>query len=75
MDYFIGTIRLFAFDYAPPGWVLCDGRMLSPSQNAALFSLLGIKFGGNGQTTFGIPDLRFGRNCSHLHQERTAGNR
>jgi microcystin-dependent protein len=55
---FIGELRFFGFSFAPQGWVPCDGRLLSIQQNQALFSLLGTNFGGNGQTTFAIPDLR-----------------
>lgn len=55
---YIGEIRLVGFNFAPRGWALCNGATLSISQNAALFSLLGTNFGGNGQTTFQLPDLR-----------------
>ncbi len=55
---FLGTIRLVGFNFAPVGWGLCQGQTLSISQNSALFSLLGTYFGGNGQTTFNLPDLR-----------------
>lgn len=58
MDPFIGTIMPVAFDFAPKGWALCDGQLLSISQNQALFSLLGTRFGGNGIQTFALPDLR-----------------
>lgn len=58
MDPFIGEIRSFGFNFAPVGWALCNGQLLSISQNTALFSLLGTMYGGNGQTTFGLPDLR-----------------
>ncbi|QIG39692.1 phage tail protein [Microbacterium sp. 4R-513] len=58
MDPFIGEIRCFGFNFAPRGWALCNGQLLSISQNTALFSLLGTMYGGNGQTTFGLPDLR-----------------
>lgn len=54
----IGTILLFGFNYAPRGWALCNGQLLPIAQNQALFSLLGTMHGGNGQTTFGLPDLR-----------------
>jgi len=50
-DPFIGTVALFAFDYPPRGWLFCDGSLLSISQNQALFSILGTRFGGNGTTT------------------------
>lgn len=58
MEAFIGTILMFAGNFAPRGWALCDGQLLSISQNSALFSILGTTYGGNGQTTFGLPDLR-----------------
>lgn len=57
-DGFLGEIRLFSFGILPDGWVRCEGQMLPVQQNAALFSLLGTQFGGNGSTTFGLPDLR-----------------
>lgn len=49
---------MLAFDWAPKGWAMCDGSLLQISQNAALASLLGTAFGGDGKTTFGLPDLR-----------------
>jgi microcystin-dependent protein len=55
---FFGEIRMFAGNFAPSGWSLCDGQLLSISQNDALFSLLGTIYGGDGETTFGLPDLR-----------------
>lgn len=57
-EAYIGEIRLFAGNYAPQGWALCDGSLISISENEALFSLLGTTYGGNGQTTFALPDLR-----------------
>ncbi|MGA3007107.1 MAG: tail fiber protein [Opitutaceae bacterium] len=57
-DPFIGEIRMFGGNFAPNGWALCNGQMMSVSQYAALFSLLGTSFGGNGQTTFGLPNLQ-----------------
>ena len=54
----IGEIQLLAFDFAPRGWLPCDGRILQISANQALFSLLGTTYGGDGLTTFAIPDLR-----------------
>ena len=57
-DYFIGEIRLIAFDRAPAGWALCQGQLLSIAQNTALFSILGTQYGGNGTTNFALPDLR-----------------
>jgi microcystin-dependent protein len=58
MDPFIGEIRLVPFNYAPKGWALCAGQLLPINQNQALFALLGTTYGGNGQTTFALPDLR-----------------
>ena len=55
---FVGEIRLFAGNFAPSGWALCDGELLSIAENAVLFSLLGTTYGGDGQTTFALPDLR-----------------
>jgi microcystin-dependent protein len=55
---FVAEIRIFPFNFAPRGWALCDGQLLPISQNTALFSLLGTTYGGNGQTTFALPDLR-----------------
>src|SRR5262245_46307226 len=55
---FIGEIRVFGFNFAPLGWATCDGQLLAISQNTALFSLIGTFYGGDGQTTFGLPDLR-----------------
>src|SRR5215203_4980256 len=55
---FIGQIQIFPYNFAPRGWATCSGQILSISQNTALFSLLGTTYGGNGQTTFALPDLR-----------------
>lgn len=57
-DPFLGEVRAYGFNFAPRGWAMCMGQILSISQNTALFSLLGVNFGGNGQTTFGLPDLQ-----------------
>lgn len=57
-DPFIGEISLVAFSYAPDGWALCDGRLLSVSQYGALYSLIGATYGGDGVSTFALPDLR-----------------
>ncbi len=64
MDPFIGQITMFGGNFAPRGWALCDGQLLSISSNQALFSILGTTFGGDGRTTFGLPDLR-GRVAMH----------
>lgn len=58
MDPFIGEIRLFSWDWAPRGWLLCNGQLLATAQNQALFALLGTAYGGDGRTTFALPDLR-----------------
>lgn len=55
---FVGQIKIFAGNFAPRGWAFCDGQLLAVSQNDALFSLLGTIYGGDGRTTFGLPDLR-----------------
>jgi len=55
---FVGEIRMFAGNFAPRNWAFCDGQLLAVSQNDALFSLLGTIYGGDGRTTFGLPDLR-----------------
>ena len=58
MDGFMGEVKLFAGTYPPRCWAFCEGQLLSVSEHTALFSLLGIQFGGDGRTTFGLPDLR-----------------
>jgi microcystin-dependent protein len=58
IDPFIGEIMLSGFNFEPRGWAFCNGQLLPISQNTALFALLGTTFGGNGQTTFALPDLR-----------------
>jgi microcystin-dependent protein len=55
---FVGDIRPFGFNFAPRGWAMCNGQILAIAQNTALFSILGTTYGGNGQTTFALPDLR-----------------
>lgn len=62
---FIGELRQFGFDWPPRGWAKCDGALLSINENQALFSLLGTIYGGDGRTTFQLPDLR-GRNGIHV---------
>lgn len=64
---FVGEIRMFAGNFAPRGWAFCDGQLLAVSQNDALFSLLGTVYGGDGRTTFGLPDMR-GRLPLHAGQ-------
>lgn len=57
-DPFVAEIRAVPFNFAPSGWALCNGQILSISQNTALFSLLGTNFGGDGKTNFGLPNLQ-----------------
>ncbi|QBQ43090.1 phage tail protein [Sphingobacterium psychroaquaticum] len=58
VEAYVGEIKMFAGDYAPMGWAFCDGKEMSISENETLYTLLGTTFGGNGQTTFMLPDLR-----------------
>ena len=74
MEPFVGEIRMFAGNFAPRGWAFCDGQLLSVSDNDALFSLLGTIYGGDGRTTFGLPDLR-GRIPIHAGQGSGLSNR
>jgi microcystin-dependent protein len=57
-DPFVAEIRIFPFNFAPRGWAWCDGQLLPLSQNTALFSLLGTTYGGNGKSTFALPDMQ-----------------
>lgn len=57
-DQFLGEIRIMPFNFAPDGWAFCNGQILSISQNTALFSLLGTQYGGNGTSTFALPNLQ-----------------
>lgn len=67
MDPFVAEIRIFPFNFAPKGWAFCDGQLLPLSQNTALFSLLGTVYGGDGKSTFALPDLQ-GRAPMHPGQ-------
>lgn len=76
---YLGEIRMFAGTFAPRGYALCDGQLVAVSQNDALFALLGTIYGGDGRTTFGLPELR-GRTPIHMGtgsglSERRIGNR
>ena len=64
---YLGEIRIFAFDFAPSGWAMCNGQLLPISQNTALFSLLGTTYGGDGQNNFALPNLQ-GRFPIHVGQ-------
>ena len=55
---YVGELRLFAGNFAPAGWMFCDGQLLPISENEALFQLIGTTYGGDGQSTFALPDLR-----------------
>jgi microcystin-dependent protein len=66
-DPFVAEIRIFPFNFAPRGWAWCDGQLLPLAQNTALFSLLGTTYGGNGNTTFALPNLQ-GRAPMHPGQ-------
>jgi microcystin-dependent protein len=70
---FIGEIKMFAGNFAPRGWAMCDGQLLSISRYTALFSLLGTSYGGDGRTTFALPDLR-GRVPVHVGQAENLSN-
>ena len=82
MDEYIGTIQPFGFDFVPRGWAVCNGQLIAINQNQALFSLLGTIYGGDGVTTFALPDLRgmtpigqgFGPGLSNKQIGQKAGN-
>src|SRR3954470_9889584 len=69
---FLGELKIVSFNYPPKGWAFCNGQFLPINQNQALFSLLGTMYGGNGQTTFALPDMR-GRAPIHLGSGFTQG--
>jgi microcystin-dependent protein len=69
---FLCEVDIFSFNFAPKNWAQCNGQFLPINQNQALFSLLGTTFGGNGQTTFQLPDLR-GRVAMHMGNGHTLG--
>lgn len=69
-DPFVAEIRMFAGNFAPTGWALCNGQLLPISQNTALFSLLGTTYGGDGKSTFGLPNLQ---DSAPLQQGQGAG--
>jgi microcystin-dependent protein len=71
-ERYLGEIRIVAFNFVPSGWALCNGQLLSIQQNAALFSILGTTYGGNGVQTFGLPDLR-GRIPLHVSADIVLG--
>ena len=71
---FLSEIRIFAFNFPPKGWAFCNGQLLPINQNQALFALLGTTYGGDGATTFGLPDLR-GRAPIHFGSSFNLGQR
>jgi microcystin-dependent protein len=71
---FMSEVKIVAFNFPPKGWALCNGQLLPINQNQALFSLLGTMYGGNGQTTFGLPELR-GRTPIHQGQGFVEGQK
>src|SRR5947207_6363056 len=71
---FMGEIRIFSFNFAPKSWAMCNGQTLPINQNQALFSLFGTMYGGNGQTTFAIPNLR-GQVPIHIGNGHTQGEK
>jgi microcystin-dependent protein len=71
-DPFMGELRMMSFNFPPKGWSLCNGALLPINQNQALFSLLGTTYGGNGQTTFALPNLQ-GRVPIHMGGGHTLG--
>ena len=71
---FLSEIRIMSFAFAPKGWALCNGQLLPINQNQALFSLLGTTYGGNGQTTFALPDLQR-RTPIHVGNGHTLGEK
>lgn len=73
-DNFLGEIRIVSFSFAPRGWALCNGQLMPINQNQALFSLFGTTYGGNGQTTFALPDMQ-GRAGIHPGSGITQGQK
>jgi microcystin-dependent protein len=71
-DPYVGEIKLFGFHFPPRGWALCNGQLLPINQNQALFTILGTTYGGDGRTTFALPDLR-GRTPLHMGNGVTLG--
>lgn len=74
MEPFLASLLICSFNFAPKGWAQCNGQLLPINQNQALFALLGTTFGGDGQTTFALPDLR-GRVAMHFGNGHSLGER
>lgn len=71
---YLGEIRIMSFNFPPRGWTLCNGQFLPINQNQPLFSLIGTQYGGNGQTTFALPDFK-GRTPIHMSNSHTIGEK
>src|SRR6202012_58108 len=69
---FLGEIKVISWNFAPRGWAFCNGQLLPINQNQALFSVLGTTYGGNGQTTFGLPNLQ-GKITMHVGPKTVLG--
>jgi microcystin-dependent protein len=69
-DQFVAEVRIFPFNFPPKGWAFCDGQLMPISQNTALFSLLGTTYGGDGKSTFGLPDFQ---GCAPMQQGQGPG--
>src|SRR5881227_1384762 len=72
-DPFLGEIKIISWTFPPKGWAFCNGQQLPINQNQALFSILGTTYGGNGQTTFALPNLQ-GQSAIHMGQGPGLGN-
>ncbi|HEY6235407.1 MAG TPA: tail fiber protein [Candidatus Elarobacter sp.] len=70
----MAEIRIFSFNFAPKGWAMCNGQLLPINQNQPIFALMGTTYGGDGRTTFGLPNLQ-GRTAMHMGQGHTLGER
>jgi microcystin-dependent protein len=73
-DPFLGQVQMMSFNFAPKGWAQCNGQLMPINQNQALFSLLGTTFGGDGKTTFGLPEMR-GRAPTHVGPDFVLGQK
>lgn len=73
-DAYVGEIRIFAGNFAPKGWALCNGQLLPIAQNSALFAIIGVQYGGDGKTTFALPNL-MGKAAMHQGQGQGLSNR
>lgn len=71
---FLAEVRIFGFNFPPRGWAQCDGQILPINQNQSLYSLLGTTYGGDGRTSFALPDLR-GRACMHKNSSHILGQK